>query len=103
MEATEPTLVVLTDGKAISTELLSSALQADIGTALGSICIASELAQAVAEFTENPAWKNLPSEPTWAKRIGDDEWEITVGDHREVLRRADIEARLIDALGDTLT
>ncbi|HEY4964451.1 MAG TPA: hypothetical protein VIH90_07210 [Candidatus Saccharimonadales bacterium] len=103
MEVAEPTLVPIGDeGKSISAGSLMSALQVDVGTTLGTMSMAPELAQAISEFTENPAWQHFAPEPTRIERTGEDEWTIKIGDHREVLGRADIESKLIEALGDTL-
>jgi|GEM_PF-7008156 len=102
MDVAEPTLVPIADGKAISAERLMSALNSDVGTTLGTMSMAPELAQAISEFTENPGWKHLAPEPTWIERTDDDSWQVTIGQHTETLSRADIEAKLIDSLGDTL-
>ncbi len=100
---TESTLISFTeDGKAISAEILRSALYADVGTTLGALAMPPDLAQAVAEFTENPGWRRLAPEPTWVKRMSEDGWELTIGDYTEVLSRAALEAKLAEVPDDNV-
>jgi len=82
MDVKKPKLVSVADGKAVSSGLLISALTARIGTTIGSFAISPEDARAVAQFTENPAWMNLPAEGTSITRLAQDSWEITVGDFK---------------------
>ncbi len=98
IDAIKPKLIPVSEGKTIPSGVLISALTAEVGTTIGSISIIPELAEAFAQFTENPAWKNLPTEPTSVKRVDEETWEVHVGDFRGIFGRQDLEQRLKEVL-----
>jgi hypothetical protein len=98
MNPAKPVWVPFPENKRVPSNLLISALDAKVGTTIGSISILPELVQALSEFTENPAWANLPTEPTSVRRAEENNWEVRVGDYRGAFNRQEIEQRLIDTL-----
>lgn len=66
--------------KTISASHLLGALNIEVDTSIGSFSIAPELAQLIAESTENSAWRNLPTEPTVVTRTAEDSWGVRVGE-----------------------
>mgnify|MGYP001575861399 CR=1 FL=1 len=80
MQADKPVLVPVGEGKSVSLRLIVNAIQAEVGTTIGSISIAPELRDLFTDWTENPAWRNLPTEPTSVERTGEQTWEVRVGD-----------------------
>ncbi len=102
IEVSKATPVEVGGGKTIAASLLIDALQKEVGVTLGSMSIAPELAARIAEMTENPDWRNLPSEPTWIERQDVDRWEVRVGEVRVTLDRSAIEEKLVTAFRDSL-
>lgn len=98
MDAIKPILIPVSRGRTVPSSILISALTANVGTMIGSLSISPKLAAAFAQFTENPAWKNLPTEPTWVRRVGEETWEIQIGDFNGTFGRQDLKQRLREAL-----
>lgn len=96
--APKPTNVTFAEGKVVPSNILISALTGEVGAAHGSLAIAPELAQLFSQFTEKPAWMNLPAEPTWVTRVSEDAFEVSVGDFKGTFNRAEIEKRLTETL-----
>lgn len=101
MDVPKRTLVPMGEsGVHIPAEVLRGALDIEVGSGIGALAIAPELAQRVAEFTENPHWKNLALEPTMVTRKSDDTWEATVGETTITFGRESIIAALERARED---
>lgn len=98
MDAPEPKLVQVAEGKTVPSNMLITALTIEIGGTVGSFSISPELAKLFAEFTEKPAWTHLPSEPTSVTRIAEEIWEVRVGDFTGSFNRQDLEQQLTKAL-----
>ena len=98
MQADKPVLVPLGDGKSVSLKLLIESLQVEVGTTVGSMAIAPELRELFAEWTENPAWKNLPTEPASVERIVEQAWQVRVGDFSRTFSRDELAQHLQGSL-----
>lgn len=86
------------DEVTISAEHLLSALDIGVNYSVLSFSAPPELAQLMAEATENPHWKNLPAEPTSVTRTAEDAWDISVGEAKVVLNKEGI----IGAIGKAI-
>jgi hypothetical protein len=82
MNAEASRQIQLDEETAISAEMMKSALELEIGAAVMSMSIVPELRDLLAQFTENPAWKHLPTESTSVHRHGEDDWEVAVGERK---------------------
>lgn len=98
MDALKPTLIPVGESKTIPLGLIVSALESNIGTIIGSLSILPELVEHFVEFTENPAWRNLPTEPTSITRIAKDLWEIHVGDYSVSFSGDELHQRIKEVL-----
>ena len=63
-----------------------------------SLTIDPDLGQLLAQFTEAPGWKNLPSEPTSVTRVEENLWEVRVGEYKERFNQEQLEGRVIETL-----
>ena len=95
MDAQEPRQIELeNEGGTISAEMMAGALELEIGASVMSMSIVPELRDMLVQFTENPAWRNLPTEPTGVRRRGEDDWEVSIGERKISLTGAVIRGYL---------
>jgi hypothetical protein len=90
----ESTPVAVGDTQTIPADMLEQALGAHMGESVVSSSMAADLAQGAAEKTGNPAWKNLPAQPSSVERIAEDAWKVRVGDYQVTFSRASIQMLL---------
>ncbi len=86
----EQTWIPVGEGKEIPLKMIFRALEAEVGSIVGSMSISPELANYFIQFTENPSWRNLPKEPTSIERISEVTWKVKVGDYTRTLTRAEL-------------
>lgn len=90
-EPKEP-ISILSKGVGVPTDLLGRALDLEVGSTIGRMSIASrELAQQLAELTEDPRFKDMPILPMFVKRSTENSWEIQVGKRTYEADRGTIE------------
>lgn len=99
MDAKKPVFIPVGEGKSVPLDLLLDALEEEVGTELGRISIAPELAEHFAQFTEDPSWKNLPTEVTSIKRTDEEAWEVRVGEFSGSFTREELQQQVKQALG----
>lgn len=98
MDMIKPILVPVSDSKTVPSSILIAALTIEVGTTIGSVSIPPKLAGVLAEFTENPASQNLPTETTSIGRIDAETWKVQVGDFTGIFDRDALEHKLREAL-----
>ncbi len=98
MDAQKPIWIPVGQDKSVPLTTLMSGLQIEVGSSVGRMAIAPELAKLFSEFTEKPGWENLPTEPTWVQRVEENEWEVRVGDYSGRFSREELVQRIKETL-----
>ncbi len=98
IDSQRPVLIPVGEGKNISLSLLMQALDAKVGSTVISLAINPEIAKLFTEFTENPGWSYLPTEPTGVTRVDETTWKVEIGDYSRTLDKEELRQLIVEAL-----
>lgn len=84
-------------------ELLSAGLDLPVRSSTGSFSVVPELQHELQQYTENPAWGNLPTQTTWIERVDETTWLLQLGDDYYAISGEEIAHIIAEHTPDTPT